>query len=405
MTTTTQTLSQALQEAEQRLRSGTFTSEDAETVALQSFAASPDVLDHEAVQAVFANDAAEHALATTCIRPLCPDHPTWEPPEDRSQAVLSDWGDVEYVEDIGRPGRIIVVAAEEGTGKSYAFQGELGLRLAAAGGHWAETYEVLSNGPVLVVSEMPADEDFQREEQIMASLGITRAQLAGRYFRQDLNTAAMGHQILDSEQWRNNFLRWAEEHKPIALIIDPTTSATDADAWGKELRSMFRQLRLIQKAQPQLLIILVVHMKKPQGKGNANQMRQIDAVMGEYGRLNDVTIMMQNDGNSLDTVILSVRKRVKNQRRIRLTKRGGLLVDPQPIDNAPQPKVGLDHVHDIIREHPGITLMDLATKLEVAKRTASGYVDQLVARGDITTDKGPRNTTLVYDILHIPDEE
>ena len=39
-------------------------------------------------------------------------------PEDRGTSTLSPLGDLEYVEDLMRPGRIVAVAAEEGTGKT-----------------------------------------------------------------------------------------------------------------------------------------------------------------------------------------------------------------------------------------------------------------------------------------------
>lgn len=337
----------------------------------------------------------------TSAPPFAAPNMAWEEPEDRSTATLSALGAVQYVEDIVRPGRIVVIAAEEGTGKSFAFQGELALRLAVAGGQFAETWDVLQNGPVLIISEMPGDEDYAREELIMDSLGITRDELVGRYFRQDLNTAALGAQVLDSDAWRQNFIPWAKEHELIALFIDPATSATDADAWGKELRATFRQLRLIQKELPQLVIFLAVHLKKPSGRGGSTT-RGLHEVMGEYGRLNDVTILMQNDGANLDSLILTVRKRVQHQRRLRLTKRDGLLVDPQAIDDAPQPKVGLEQVREVIKENPGISYGDLGKALGVSRSTAGTYVEQLVQRGQVTIQAGPRRSNLVYDILHVP---
>jgi hypothetical protein len=75
-------------------------------------------------------------------------------PEDRGTATLSALGGVEYVDDLIRPGRIVVVAAEEGAGKSYAIGGELAVRVAVAGGSFAGTWPVLRTGPVLYMSEM-----------------------------------------------------------------------------------------------------------------------------------------------------------------------------------------------------------------------------------------------------------
>ena len=75
---------------------------------------------------------------------------------------------------------------------------------------------------------------------------------------------------------------------------------------------------------PELAIVLVVHLKKPTGRGD----RRISDVLGEWGRWNDVTVVQENDGASLERTKISVRKRVRRQRRIVATKAGGLLVDP-----------------------------------------------------------------------------
>ena len=325
--------------------------------------------------------------------------PTWEEPEDRSEAKLSDWGEVEYVSDIIRPGRIVTVAAEESTGKSFAFQGELGIRLATWNegdpeSKFADRWPILRGGPVHVVSEMPADEDYDREETVLASLGKQRSDLKGRYFRQNMNTAALGQQVLDSEEWRTNFIEWAQEIHPIVLIIDPSTSATDADAWGNELRKTFRHLRLIQEALPELVIILVVHLKKPSGRGNTTALRGLDAVMGEYGRLNDVTILMQDAGDG--KTIMSARKRVRDQSRFRVTKKDGLLVDAQDIDTSPQPKVATDTVIATIMDNPGLSFSALGQKLGVSKSTVSKYVADLTDQAILRLETGQRGSKRVF---------
>jgi hypothetical protein len=91
-------------------------------------------------------------------------------PEDRGTATLSELGGVEYAEDFLRPGRVVTVAAEEGAGKSYAFAGELAVRVAVAGGSFAGTWPILRTGPVLYMSEMHADDDFGREATVLDSL-------------------------------------------------------------------------------------------------------------------------------------------------------------------------------------------------------------------------------------------
>jgi hypothetical protein len=118
--------------------------------------------------------------------------PPFPEPEDRGTATLSPLGGVEYVDDLIRPGRVVVVAAEEGAGKSYAIGGELAIRVAVAGGSFAGTWPVLRTGPVLYLSEMHTDDDYGREATVLSSLGLERAALAGRYYRLPLMTAAGG---------------------------------------------------------------------------------------------------------------------------------------------------------------------------------------------------------------------
>jgi hypothetical protein len=132
----------------------------------------------------------------------------WPLPEDRGVAVLSDLGHTEYVEDLVRPGRIIVWAAEEGSGKSFAVDGELAIRIAVAGGSFAGTWPVAQTGPVLVLSEMHSDDDFLREQTVLASLGLERGALTDRYYRLPLMTAAGGKPALTVPEWRTWITDW-----------------------------------------------------------------------------------------------------------------------------------------------------------------------------------------------------
>jgi hypothetical protein len=234
-------------------------------------------------------------------------------PEDRGKARQSAMGEVEYVEDIGRPGRIIVVAAEEGTGKSYAISGELGIRLALAGGKFAGTWEVLDTGPVLVLSEMHADDDWSREERILEALTLPRVGLVGGYFRLSLMTAAHGEPALKSDDWCEWATEWLRRRNAKALIVDTATAASNVDPWGPDIQAVYRRLRRMQESYRELLVVLVVHLKKPSGRGE----RRISDVLGEWGRWCDVLLLMENDGASLERVKLTVRKRVRQERRSR----------------------------------------------------------------------------------------
>lgn len=315
----------------------------------------------------------------------------WLEPEDRGLATLSELGDVEYVEDLIRPGRIVVWAAEEGSGKSFSVGGELAIRLAVAGGSFAGTWPVLQSGPVLYLSEMHPDDDYQREEIVLGSLGLGRADLRGRYYRLPLMTAACGEPVLTVPSWRDWATGWLRDRGALLLIFDTATGATQVDPWGKGLQEVFTNLRLMLDAYPALAIVLLLHLKKPSGRGE----RRISDVLGEWGRWCDVVVIMENDGASLERTRLSVRKRVRHERRIVATKRGGLLVDPVAPDAGKAPKVAPEKVIEAITARPGMTYLELGKALNVSKDTAANYVRDLGHRVDAVPG-GERGAIRVY---------
>jgi hypothetical protein len=321
----------------------------------------------------------------------------WPEPEDRGTAVLSPLGEVEYVEDLIRPGRIVVWAAEEGSGKSYTVDDELSIRIAVAGGSFAGTWPVLVNGPVLLLSEMHSDDDFAREETTLASLGLKRGDLAGRYFRLSLMTAANGKPALTVPEWRSWVIGWLRDRGAILLVIDTATGATQVDPWGAAIQEVFTNLRLMLAEYPALAIVLLLHLKKPTGRGE----RRISDVLGEWSRWNDVTILMENDGTSLERTKISVRKRVRHERRIIATKAGGLLLDPIDADAAKGTKVKSVDVLAVIEATPGIGYAELGEKLGVSKSTASNYVDGLGDQVRRIAD-GPKRAIRVFPTAQPP---
>jgi len=315
----------------------------------------------------------------------------WPEPEDRGTATLSDLGDVEYVEDLGvRPGRLVVFAGEEGTGKSMAIE-ELAIRIAVAGGSFAGTWPVLRQGPVLVLSEMHADDDFGREELVLSALGLNRGAIAGRLFRLPLMTAAGGRPVLTVPEWRTWITGWCAEHDVLVAVFDTATGATQVDPWGKAIQEVFAGLRLMLEAYPALSIVLLLHLKKPTGRGE----RRISDVLGEWGRWCDVVVLIEQDGNSLERVRLTVRKRVRRQRRIAATKAGGLLIDPTDLDEAKGSKVPLADVLAAIVAEPGIGYAALGERLGVSKDTAARYVAQLGDQVDVAKT-GTRGAAIVF---------
>ena len=315
-------------------------------------------------------------LAEASARPLAPGASPFAAPENRGLATLSALGSTSYVDDLLFPGRIVVLAAEEGSGKSY-LAAEIGIRVAVAGGSVAGTWEVKQTGPVLYLSEMHADDDFEREAIVCAALGTDRAALTDRYWRLPLMTAAGGEPVLNSGPWREFITDWMRDHGTLLLIIDTATGATQVDPWGKAIQVVYADLRFMLEAYPALTVLLVVHVKKPV---NAAADKRISDVMGEWGRWCDIVMLLENDGTSLERVKLTVRKRVRRERRIVATKAGGLLIDPQEVATSKAPKVPAEVVVAAVEAHPGITFKELAGLLGVSKPTADRYVKQLADR-------------------------
>lgn len=308
---------------------------------------------------------------------------TYPEPSDCGTATLSELGDVEYVADLIRPGRIHVVAAEEGTGKTYAMT-ELGIRMAVAGGAFAGTWPILLHGPVVYLSEMHPDDDWTYQQTVLDALGIGRSTLSGHYYRLDLNRAARGAPALGEPAWRAWFTRWTRRRGIRLAVFDTATGATQVNPWGPEIQQVFRDLRGMLEADPELAVVLVLHLKKPQGRGG----RRISDVLGEWGRWCDVLVLLERDG--ADRTRISTHKRLRNHRRISATRSDGLLVEPQDItDGTPARKVSEDKVVAAIVASPGIGYLRLADELDVAKSTAENYVKAL---GDRVTRRptGPK---------------
>ncbi|CAN5760675.1 hypothetical protein BH23CHL8_BH23CHL8_29200 [soil metagenome] len=213
---------------------------------------------------------------------------------------------------------------------------------------------------------MHADDDHDREETVLASLGLERPSLAGRYFRLPLATAAGGRPVLTVPEWRSAITDWLRYRRAILLVIDTATGATRRDPWGEAMQEVFHDLRRMLDAYPALAIVLAVHVRKPAGKGE----RRISDVLGEWGRWCDVVVLQENDGADLDRTKISVRKRVRRQRRIVATKKDGLLVDATEAESKGS-RVPEERVLAAIRANEGLLYADLAKVLGVSKDTAT----------------------------------
>ena len=254
---------------------------------------------------------------------------------------------------------------------------------------------------LVYMSEMHADDDYGREATVLDSLGLERPDLAGRYYRLPLMTAAGGRPALMVPEWRAWVTGWLRDRGALLLIVDTATGATQVEPWGPGIQSVYAALRVMLAEYPDLAIVLLIHLKKPQGRGE----RRISDVLGEWGRWCDVVILMENDGNGLTRARLTVRKRVRRERRIVVTKAGGLLIDPQDLDEAKGTKVPAENVIAAVLAKPSMTYVELGAALSVSKDTASNYVKALGDRLDTvkgTARSGPGARVRVYAIAESP---
>lgn len=314
-------------------------------------------------------------------------------PLDAGIAQPSDLADHWYVRDIIRPGRITLWAAEEGSGKTMSLNGEIAVRFCTdAGGSFAETWPVEASGNMLILSEMHADDCLAYETMALTSLERTRDALTGRLYRLNVETAASGDAPLDSPEWTVGIVGWMREHGIKILVIDTVTSASDKEVFGTPVSELYRTLRSMIDALPNLAIVLVVHFKKPQGRsGNS---RGLSDVLGQLGRRNDITILQQNDGPLGERAKISNHKRVGQHRMVIATKRGGLLVDPMSATTAGQTKVSQEGFLAVLAENPGISQRALATKIGVTPSTVAKYAKE--AGDAVRTEFGPNRSTLYY---------
>lgn len=316
----------------------------------------------------------------------------WEEPEDIGAYVRPPDADRQYVFDLVKPGRVLIVAGTEGQGKSTTAAGEIAIRLALGLGDVASTWPVLEPASVLLLSEMVREDEADREDQILAVLGRKRAELKGRYYRRPI-LGKDGKPIITSVDRCTRLATWLSEKDVNVLMIDTGTSATaGADPWGSEIQQVYACLRLMQYQYPALAIVVTVHFRKPQGRGD----RQITDVIGEWARWADILLMMEADGTSLTRAKLTLRKRVSQERRIQVTKRDGLLVEPVDLENV-GPKVSPDKVLATIIEHPGSSYTELGGLLGVTRNTAKDYVAKLEKDHRVESRSGgARGAILVF---------
>lgn len=224
-----------------------------------------------------------------------------EEPDD-----LDDW----LVEGLLRLGALGILASAEGIGKSYA-RLELAIRLATGTGALFGHYPIVRPARVVLVDEENGpSEEYRREAEVLAALGLERSALAN-YFR--VSYAGMNLTKPDRQDW----LRAALDRLGPDLVIFDTAGAMIGDEWGEPLKEAVRFLRSLPCA-----VLACVHLTKPPRERHGGQHGSAIAdVMGQWTRSADVVAMMADLGAG--RARWTVRKRVPPSSLV-LAQRGGL---------------------------------------------------------------------------------
>ena len=185
------------------------------------------------------------------------------------------------------------------------------------------------------------------------------------------------------------------------LIFDTGTGATQNKPWGEDSLTVYRHLRAMLEAYAELCIVILLHLRKPNSRSGG---RSLTDVLGDWGKWNDVTLLMEADGPARTK--LTLRKRVRRERRIVATQRGGLLVDAQELVEVGQTKVPLEVVMAAIAASPGISAEALGLRLGVSKDTAARYATKAWAKGEVWHDaEGPRGAFRYFPKVDATEEQ
>jgi hypothetical protein len=209
-----------------------------------------------------------------------------------------------------RPHALGILASAEGIGKSYA-RLELALRLATGTGSLFGHYPITRPARVVLVDEENGpSEEYRREAEVLAALGLDRSALT-RYFR--TSYAGMNLTKPDRQEW----LRAEIDRLAADLAIFDTGGAMVGDEWGEPLKEAVRFLRSLPCA-----VLACVHLTKPpRERHGAQHGSALADVMGQWTRSADVVAVMADLGAG--RARWTVRKRVPPSSLV-LAQRAGL---------------------------------------------------------------------------------
>lgn len=186
-----------------------------------------------------------------------------------------------------RPGTTVMLAGPPGAAKSWASR-QLALTCAAGIPTYLDRYDVPRRLNVLVVDEDNGpDEEWRREESLMAHLGLQRRDL-GNVRRVSLEGVQLEH-----ESWQRWLRGQVRSHDLDLVVLDPISEMHG----GKELRedpafrSVLAFLKRLKVDFPRLATVVVHHTRKRDPKAGAGQ-ASLEDVRGQWGQTPDVVAML-----------------------------------------------------------------------------------------------------------------
>jgi DNA-binding transcriptional ArsR family regulator len=208
-----------------------------------------------------------------------------------------------------RPGTTVMLTGPPGSSKSWAAR-QLAMACAAGLESFLDTYSIERPLNVLLIDEDNGpDEEWRRDETLLAHLGLHRNQL-GR-----LRRLSLGGVQFDQERWQQ-WLRGNIHLLDIDLVIADPISEMHG---GKELRddpgfrSMLGFLKRLKVDFPRLATLQVHHTRKEMA-GDRTKDRSLDYVRGQWGQTPDVVALMWGLGER--RVAWELHKRVPRSKLI-----------------------------------------------------------------------------------------
>jgi hypothetical protein len=288
-----------------------------------------------------------------------------------------DW----VVEDIARPSAIVVVASPEGLGKSY-IRKETELRLGSGKGPLFGRFAI--DRPFVVATfeeENGPEEEWRRDEQVLAALDITRKHLGDRVHRVSYPGLDLTH--ADPQE----YVRGEVEAVGADVVWLDTGGSMVGEEWGEPMKQVFRFLRSLD-----VTVFLNVHLVKPargQARGGASHGSTLTDVMGQWTRQADAVLVMSDLGEGRARVL--VRKRVPKRDLVMAQQNGLWVVVDEGTGAGSDPKQE-DRVLRAV--NAGATDAEAVRRaLDMPVRTVYRHVGSLRKAGFLDTKRGPYRLT------------